>query len=281
MTGIPDGTSGLPDALFTPGTGSFTQFLTSYAPDLLPANRLGAGGTGALEIEHSTTVMAATFADGVVVAGDRRATQGNFISKRHAEKVHQADEFSAVATSGASGIGLEMVKLFQVELEHYEKTEGHTLSLEGKANRLSSLVRGNLGAAMQGLAVIPLFAGYDVHAGVGRIFTYEVAGGVYESPEFDGIGSGSIFARGAMKKLYAPGMTEQDVVTVCLQALYDAAEDDAATSGPDVARQIYPRVAVVTAEGYRMMSDEEVTALAGPIVEDRMGRPDGPHAPLR
>ena len=149
------------------------------------------------EIPHGTTIVAATFGDGVVMAGDRRATMGNIIAQRDIEKVFPADEFSCVGIAGAAGLAVELVRLFQVELEHYEKIEGTTLSLDGKANRLAALIRSNLGMAMQGLAVIPLFAGYDLHAGLGRIFSYDATGGRYEEQAFHSVGSGSVFARGS------------------------------------------------------------------------------------
>ena len=172
-------------------------------------------------------------------------------------------------------------RLFQVELEHYEKMEGRSLSLEGKANRLAWMVRGNLAAAMQGLVVVPLFAGYDEDTGKGHIFSYDVAGGRYDERKFHGIGSGSVFARGALKKLYTDGMSESDAVTACMQALYDAADDDSATGGPDLSRQIYPVVAVVTGDGFRRLTDEQAGEYAEAVVGERMQSPGGPIAPLR
>jgi proteasome beta subunit len=180
-----------------------------------------------------------------------------------------------------AGIGLELVRLFQLELEHYEKLEGRTLSLEGKANRLSAFVRGNLAGAMQGLVVVPIFAGFDEETQQGRIFSYDVAGGRYEEHRFHAIGSGSVFARGSLKKLYTDGMPTDDVVTVCLQALYDAADDDSATGGPDLTRRIFPVVATVTAGGFRRLPDEETGEFAQAIVDERMRFPAGPIAPLR
>ena len=201
--------------------------------------------------------MAARFDGGVVMAGDRRSTAGNMIAQRDIEKVFRSDDFSCVGIAGVAGIGLELVRLFQLELEHYEKLEGRTLSLEGKANRLSAFVRGNMGAALQGLVVVPLFAGYDEDAGRGRIFSYDVAGGRYEERPYHSIGSGSIFAKGSLKKLYTESLSDREVVMACMQALYDAADDDSATGGPDVARQIYPVVAMITADGFRRLSDAE------------------------
>ena len=178
-------------------------------------------------------------------------------------------------------MGLELVRLFQVELEHYEKIEGRALSLDGKANRLAGLVRGNISAAMQGLVVVPLFCGYDDDSGAGRIFSYDVAGGRYEEHRFYAIGSGSVFARGSLKKLYRDGMPAADTVLACMEALYDAADDDSATGGPDMTRRLYPVVATVTADGFERLSDEAAEEYARAVFEDRMADPDGPHAPLR
>ena len=174
------------------------------------------------------------------MAGDRRATAGNMIVKRDVEKVLRADEYSAIAMAGVASIGIEFIRLFGVELEHYEKMEGRALSLEGKANRLGKMIRDNLAAAMQGLVFIPLFVGYDEGAGAGRIFSYDVAGGPYEEHRYHSIGSGSVFAKSALKKLYSDGMPVGDAILASVQALYDAADDDSATGGPDVTRQIFP-----------------------------------------
>jgi len=171
-----------------------------------------------------------------------------------------------------------MVKLFQLELEHYEKIEGATLSLEGKANRLSTMIRGNLGMALQGLAVVPLFAGYDTERQKGRIFSYDVTGGRSEEWGFASTGSGSVFARGALKKLYRSDLGEQDVITAVIQALYDAADDDSATGGPDLTRRIYPIITVITEEGFRRLPDSDVAAIARSVVDARLERPDGPQA---
>ena len=233
------------------------------------------------DLPHGTTIVAATCDHGVVLAGDRRATAGNLIARRDLEKVYRSDEFSALGYAGAVGVGIEFARLFAVELEHYEKMEGRSLSLEGKANRLATMVRGNLGAAMQGLAVVPLFAGYDEDSGRGRIFSYDVAGGPEEEHRYYSIGSGSPFAMSALKKLYADGMPADDAVLACVQALYDAADDDSATGGADLARRIFPIVATITADGYRRLSDAEAGDVAGHVVRERMARPDGPAARLR
>ena len=269
-------------AYLSAGTSSFSEFLTSTAPELLPgAGRLSVPNSLAGQLPHGTTIVAAAFNGGVVMAGDRRATAGNMISQRDVEKVFRSDEFSCIGISGVAGIGIDLVRLYQVELEHYEKLEGRALSLEGKANRLAGIVRANLGGAMQGLVVVPLFAGYDTDEGVGRIFSYDVAGGRYEEQRYYSIGSGSVFARGALKKLYTDGMEPAAAALACMHALYDAADDDAATGGPDMTRRIYPVVATVTADGFRRLPDEEAGTYAEAVVADRMREPDGPTSPLR
>ncbi|MFN8196139.1 MAG: proteasome subunit beta [Nocardioidaceae bacterium] len=270
----------LPAAYLSPGTSSFSDFLAQHAPDLLPTRRgLPQGQAGELA-PHGTTIVAATFAGGVVMAGDRRATMGNIIAQRDIEKVFPADEFSAVGIAGTAGLAVELVRLFQTELEHYEKIEGTTLSIDGKANRLAALIRANLGMAMQGLAVVPLFAGFDLVAGQGRIFSYDVTGGRYEETAFHSVGSGSLFARGSLKKLYREGMTAEECVTATVQALYDAADDDSATGGPDLTRRIFPVVHVITTDGGRRLPDSEVAAIADRVIAGRMERPDGPAAAL-
>jgi proteasome beta subunit len=203
------------------------------------------------------------------------------IAQRDIEKVFRSDEFSCVGMAGVAGVGVELIRLFQVELEHYEKLEGRALSLEGKANRLATMVRGNLAAAMQGLVVVPLFAGYDEDSGAGRIFSYDPAGGRYEEHRFHSIGSGSVFARGSLKKLYREGMPVQDAVLAVMHALYDAADDDSATGGPDLTRRIFPVVVSVTADGFRRLPEAETEQVAQAVVDERMRAPDGPRAPLR
>ena len=266
------------------GTSSFIECLASYAPELLRRGLMredpGAGGGTGLELEHGTTIVAATFAGGVVLAGDRRATTASMISKRDARKVFRADEYSAAGVAGAWSPAVEMMRLFQVELEHYEKMEGRPLSLVGKANRLATMIRGNLGAAMQGLAVVPLLVGYDEDAGIGRIFSYDVTGGPSEERQFYAIGSGSVFARGSLKKLYAENMPVRDAVLACVQALYDAADDDSATGGPDLTRQIFPTIATVTGDGFAWVPDGESEEYARMVVEERLRSPDGPKASL-
>ena len=271
-------------------TSSFTDFLASHSPGLLPGRVMPAApgdpdprapGQAIRDLPHATTIVAATCDGGVVLAGDRRATAGNMIAKRDVEKVFRSDEFSGMGYAGTGSVGIEFVRLFQVELEHYEKMEGRSLSLEGKANRLAFMVRGNLGAAMQGLVVVPLFVGYDDDSGQGRIFSYDVAGGPYEEQRFHSIGSGSVFARGSMKKLYVDDLPVADAVLACVQALYDAADDDSATGGPDLTRRIFPVVATITADGFRKLPESEAEQIAEQVVRERMTRPDGPAAALR
>ncbi len=249
----------MPAAYLTPGSSSFTDFLASHADHLMPGNRPLPAGEVPMA-PHATTIVAATFASGVVMAGDRRATMGNLIANREIEKVFPADEYSCIGIAGTAGLGIELIRLFQVELEHYEKIEGALLSLDGKANRLSSMLRNNLGLAMQGLAAVPLFAGYDLARETGRIFSYDVTGGRYEEHQHHTIGSGSVFARGSLKKRWREGMSAEEIVPVVIEALYDAADDDSATGGPDLGRRIFPVVALATAEGYQRLDDDTVAA---------------------
>ncbi len=276
----PSGAGRLPSAFLTPGTSSFTEFLGQQAPELLPGRRALPGADIAAEAPHGTTVVAATYQGGVVMAGDRRSTMGNIIAQRDVEKVFPADDFSCVGIAGAAGVAVEMVRLFQLELEHYEKIEGMVLSLDGKANRLSHMIRGNLAMALQGLAVLPLFAGFDLDLGKGRIFSYDVTGGRSEEHTYYSVGSGSLFARGALKKLFREDLTQDEATTVCVQSLYDAADDDSATGGPDMSRKIFPIVAFVDVHGYRRLVEDDVAAVVTSIVEGRNLRPDGPQAPL-
>lgn len=267
----------LPAAYTSHGTASFTDFLVAAAPDLLPGRRPLPPGVVSDVTPHATTIVALTYADGVVMAGDRRATMGNLIASRDIEKVHAADPYSLVGMAGTAGVGIELIRLFQVELEHYEKIEGAMLSLHGKANRLATMIRNNLGAALQGLAVIPLFAGYDQQAtdpaSVGRIFSFDVAGGVYEETGYDGIGSGSLFAKSALKKRYRPGLGREEAIRYAVESLYDAADDDTATGGPDLIRKIYPIVMTATAEGTARLSDEETGVVAQEIIDQRTSQP--------
>jgi proteasome beta subunit len=272
--------SRLPASFMAPGTSSFADFLATQSPELMPTRRAVPQGHATDLAPHGTTIVAATFPGGVVMAGDRRATMGNIIAQRDIEKVFPADEYSCVGIAGSAGLAVELVRLFQTELEHYEKIEGMTLSIDGKANRLAALIRGNLGMAMQGLAVVPLFAGFDLVAGQGRIFSYDVTGGRYEETAFHSVGSGSLFARGSLKKLYRDDLSESECVTALVQAMYDAADDDSATGGPDLTRRIFPVVQVITVDGGRRLPDTEVAAIADTVIAGRMNRPDGPAAGL-
>lgn len=251
----------LPRSFLTPGSSSFVEFLAGHDPSLLPGGRaLPPGDVPANP--HGTTIVALTYAGGVVMAGDRRATSGSMIASRQIEKVHPADAYSAVGIAGTAGLALELVRLFQLELEHYEKIEGALLSLDGKANRLATMVRSGLGLAMQGLAVVPLFGGFDLDRGTGRIFSYDVTGGRYEETDHHAVGSGAVFARGSLKKLWRARLSEADAVQVAVHALVDAADDDSATGGPDRVRRIWPSVAVVDADGYRAIGDAALAAVA-------------------
>lgn len=263
----------LPAAFLAAGSSSFSEFLTGYRPELLPgARQLPVGQLP--EVPHGTTIVALTFPGGIVMGGDRRATMGNIIANREIQKVFPADNYSCVGIAGSAGLAIEMVRLFQVELEHFEKIEGTLMSLDGKANRLATMIRSNLPLAMQGLAVVPLFAGYDLDSGTGRIFSYDATGGRYEEHHHHSVGSGSLFARGSLKKLYRPTHTAQEAVRVAVEALYDAADDDSATGGPDAIRRIWPVVATVTEDGYERVSDDDLAAVVEAVLADRRREPD-------
>ena len=217
-----------------------------------------AGAAVPFEIRHGTTIAAIRYADGVIMVGDRRATAGSSIAHRQLEKVHPADRHSGVAIAGAAGPALEMVRLFQLQLEHYEKVEGAPISLEGKANQLSQMVRSNLAMAMQGFVVVPLFAGFDVRRGVGRIYTYDATGGRYEETDFHADGSGGRDARTTIKLGWRPDLARADAMALAVRALWQAADEDSATGGPDAVRGIYPTVATITAEGFARAEEREV-----------------------
>lgn len=258
----------LPAAFLAPGTSSFVDFLASVAP----AAALGgfAGGSEPSQLSaQATTIVALTFADGVLMAGDRRATVGHLIASRDIEKVFPADEFSAIGIAGSAGPAIELVRLFQLELEHFEKIEGGPLSLDGKANRLATMLRSQLELAMRGLAVLPLFAGYDLDRGSGRVFSYDVTGGRYEVDEPYCVGSGAYFARGSLKNTWRPDLTLPEAIRASVLALIDAAEEDSATAGPDLERAIWPVVSTVTADGYRRVPDEELEDLVAGLTEQR------------
>ncbi|TNC25438.1 proteasome subunit beta [Amycolatopsis alkalitolerans] len=268
--------SSLPAAYFSTTTSSFAEFLKMQAPDLLPGHRQ-APGTSAKELDapHGTTIVAVTFSGGVLIAGDRRATSGNLIASRDMDKVSVTDEYSAVGIAGTAGLAVELIRLYAVELAHYEKIEGVPLSLDGKTNKLSTMVKGNLEVAMAGLAVLPLFVGYDIEADdpkrAGRIVSYDVTGGRYEeSAGYHAIGSGSLFAKSALKKLYDPEASEEAAVRAAVESLYDAADDDTATGGPDMVRRIFPTVVTITAErGAELLPADQTAAVAEAVVEDR------------
>jgi proteasome beta subunit len=253
-------------------TSSFTEHLQRDRPELLPFSRSLIGSASAaapVQVPHATTIVAMSYNDGVLMAGDRRATMGNVIASRHIEKVFPADRFSVLGIAGTAGIAIDLTRLFQVELEHYEKIEGTQLSLEGKANRLGAMIRGNLPMALQGLAVVPLFAGFDTGANVGRLFSYDVTGGRYEEHEHHTVGSGSVFARGALKKLWRPRLTAAEALSVAVESLYDAADDDSATGGPDTVRQLWPVVYTLDKTGARRVPDAELSAASRNVIESR------------
>ncbi|MBV9315184.1 MAG: proteasome subunit beta [Pseudonocardia sp.] len=275
----------LPAPYFTPGSPSFTDFVATAAPHLLPGRivpgALGDVPAGGVEIVHGTTIVAVAFTGGVLIAGDRRATAGNLVAQRDIEKVFVTDGYSAVGIAGVAGVGVEVVRLFTVELEHYEKIEGVPLSLDGKVNRLAGMVRSNLGAAMQGLAVVPLFVGYDPDATdsakAGRIVSFDVTGNKSEEVAgYYAVGSGSLFARSALKKRYDPSVGVDAAIRMAVESIYDAADDDTATGGPDLTRRIFPQVVTIdAAEGAVRRPDDEVGEVVRAMITDRLSRPGG------
>jgi proteasome beta subunit len=221
---------------------------------------------------HATTIVALRFRDGVIMGGDRRATAGNTIAHRNMDKVFPADRFSGVSISGVAGVAMEMVKLFQLELEHYEKVEGVTLSLEGKATRLANMIRGNLPMAMQsGMVVVPIFAGFDLRRGSGRIFNFDVTGGRYEEMEFHATGSGGTYARSLIKQRWHDGLERDEAIEIALASLFEAADEDSATGGPDVVRGIYPTIATITSAGYVDVSEREIAQRFEALLARRTG----------
>jgi proteasome beta subunit len=241
-------------------------------------DRLLPSAVDALAIPHGTTVVAVRYADGVVMAGDRRATAGNLISHRSIEKVFPADRHSGVAIAGAAGPAMEMVKLFQLQLEHYEKVEGAALSLEGKANQLSQMLRNHLPAAMQGLAVVPLFAGFDTARRRGRLFQYDVTGGRYEETNYATTGSGGMLAATVIKVGFSEDLGRDAALDLAIDALFRAADDDSATGGPDLVRGIYPTVATITADGFTRVEEPEVAERFGTLLQ-RLQAAAGPVGP--
>ena len=250
-----------------PLSGSFSAFLRSRGMEPrwdLPSDAAG------LDAPEGTTVLAFRYKNGVVVAGDRRATAGNLIAHRRVQKVFSADRYSAVAISGTAGVAVELIRLFQTELEHYEKLEGHRLSLEGKANYLASMIRRQLPMAFQGLVVIPLFAGFDEEEGTGRLFSFDVVGGRYEEIDYTATGSGGRDAKLYLRGVYSADTEELPAIHLAVEALVMAAEEDSATGGPDLRRDIYPNVAVVDVDGFREISVETVAAAARQVLEGEL-----------
>jgi len=259
---------------FAPGSdpgASFPELLRriGMSPD---ATAYAGGDIAGLGVPHATTCVAMRCAGGVVMAGDRRATAGNLISHRSMEKVTEADRFSGVAIAGTAGPAMEMVKLFQLQLEHYEKVEGTSLSLEGKANQLSMMVRSNLPAAMQGMVVVPIFAGYDLLRGTGRLWDFDATGGRYEERDYVATGSGSLHAGTVIKIGFRPDLAVDEAITLLCRALWEAADADSATGGPDPLRKIYPVVATITADGWQRVPDDDLAARYVEIAASVEGR---------
>jgi len=257
---------------------SFFELLQHDFPYLLPFQhlpnvpQLAPGELRLTEaIPFATTILALRFADGVVVAGDRQATEGFEVSSRRIEKVYRADDYSVIAIAGAAGPCLEMVKLFQVEMEHYQKIEGEMLALDGKANKLAQMVKQNLPAAFHGLVVVPIFAGYDLRTQQGSIFKYDVTGGRYEELQFYATGSGGKEARSTLKKFFKADMSRQAAISLALEALIDAADVDVGTSGPDIIRGIYPVVKIVTCDGVVDIADDELRPLSERLIAALQG----------
>lgn len=250
-----------PEAL--PGAGLDLGLAGGMRAAGMRADGLRAGGAyDGLEIPHATTVVAVRFGAGVVMAGDRRATAGYSIAGRRMEKVQPADDYSGVAIAGSAGPAIDMIRLFQTQLEHYEKVQGAQLSLEGKANQLAQMVRANLPAAMQGFVVVPIFAGFDQRRARGRVFTYDATGGRYEELDFATTGSGSIHARNWIKSGWRDDLDADAAVGLAIRSLFAAADEDVATGGPDLVRRIFPTVAVIDADGYRGLPDDDVETLS-------------------
>jgi proteasome beta subunit len=247
-------------------TSSFLEVLRRESPHVMPTP---APGAIAADPPHGTTVLALRFRDGVIMAGDRQATAGYQVASRRIDKVFKCDDLSGIGIAGAAGPAMEMAKLFQTELEHYEKVEGDNLSLEGKANKLSQMIRMNLQGAMMGLAVVPIFAGFDERAGVGRLFKYDITGGRYEEKDYDAQGSGSKDARDSLKKLWKRDMNRDDALRVSLEALIDAADEDVGTGGPDLIRGIFPTVKTVTRSGFTEVAEDEIRRVCEAILKDR------------
>ncbi len=250
---------------------SFVELLRATSPHFLPRPEARSEHGASSDVPHGTTVLALRNRDGVMMAGDRQATEGLQVAHRRIEKIYKADDLSAIGIAGAAGPSIEMARLFQTELEHYEKVEGEALSLEGKANRLAQMVRMNLPAAMQGLIVIPIFAGFDEKAGVGRIFKYDITGGRYEETDYYAQGSGGKDARDTLKKRYRKDMPRDEALRVAVEAMVDAAEEDIGTGGPDLVRGIYPSVKIITRSGFGEVPDEEIRRACEAVLAERRG----------
>jgi len=248
---------------------SFVDLLRRERPEHLQQIQGVVSAETAAQVPHGTTVLGVKYADGIIVAGDRRATAGYSIADDRMRKVFAADDYSAIAIAGVAGMAVEMVKLFQLELEHYEKITGDRLSLEGKANRLAELIRQNFPMAMQGLVVVPLFGGFDHRRGEGRIFHYDATGGRWEENDYQATGSGGAPAKNSLKKTWKPGLTRAEALRVTVEALLDASEDDVATGGPDPNRRIYPIALMVTADGAEEVPEDEVAAAVAAVIEER------------
>ena len=251
---------------------SFSDFLRHQAPHLLPGSGGGLAPTDA--VPHGTTIVALKFPGGVVMAGDRRATQGHMIASRDVQKVYITDDYTVTGIAGTAAIAVEFARLYAVELEHYEKLEGVALTFAGKVNRLATMVRGNLGAALQGFVALPLLAGYDLDdpnpEGAGRIVSFDAVGGHnMEEEGYHSVGSGSIFAKSSMKKLYSQVRDADSALRVAIESLYDAADDDSATGGPDLVRGIFPTAVVINADGAIEISEQQIAALCREIIESR------------
>jgi proteasome beta subunit len=255
---------------------SFLEVLRHHSPESVALPTSLPGEPGPVEalrtgVPHGTTILAIRYAEGVVVAGDRQATEGYQVAHRRIEKVYKADDYSAIAIAGAAGQAVELVKLFQLELEHYEKITGDRLSLEGKANRLAQMIRSNFPMALQGFVVVPLFGGYDERRDEGRIFYYDATGGRWEEDDYQTNGSGSLPAKNSLKKRWRPGLSRDEALRVAAEALIDAADDDSATGGPDPARGIYPVMIVVTADGAAEIAEDDVRAAVDAVLAERGG----------
>ena len=246
---------------------SFSDLLRATQPEIVGSQRTI--GSTDIPVPHGTTVLGLKYADGVIMAGDRRATSGYTVADAKMRKVFAADDYSAIAIAGAAGQAIEMVKLFQLELEHYEKITGDRLSLEGKANRLAQMIRSNFPLAMQGLVVVPLFGGFDHATGEGRIFYYDATGGRWEEDDYQTTGSGGQPAKNSLKKRWHPGLSRADALRVAVEALVDAAEDDVATGGPDPIRRIFPNALAVTASGAEDVAEDEIAAAVAAVLEER------------